>query len=320
MNAIEIDALKKQGFTWTQIANASDLTKQAVRGRWRRWKKRNSHIVSSGGKDTSLEWREFFDSANEMKKKIDAANMWVDNANVLIQTDSPVTIVVTSDWHIGEKSCDMEALKRDVDKWLNTDDLFVIINGDLIENGTGSIGTQSATEQIISPEMQHRVAAQIVKELSDNDKLITITSGNHEQRSERVLFETFRQIVGDTNAAIFGNKGVVSLEIISNNSPPSVIYDIFVGHKMPGMTANNPFGAHMRMLKTYDIVDISLIGHVHNWNYAVVPIHGKEVHCATTGAYVDAEYGKRFYGKTLPYRNHYFVLDNKKKHISHFIA
>jgi hypothetical protein len=189
--------------------------------------------------------------------------------------------------------------------------VLVIINGDMIENGIGTVGIGSATEQIVSPELQHLIAKDIVNQLVDNVALVT--QGNHEDRSGRVLFETIRFITSDLGAPLFGNKGVLTLMVDGQQ------YNIFVGHKMPGGTDSNPFGAHLKVLKTYPNIDISAIGHVHTWNHAELYYQNKYVHAVTGGTYsVDEEYAVRFYSPIGGNINHYFVLSNVTHEVKHF--
>ena len=92
---------------------------------------------------------------------------------------------------------------------------------------------------------------------------------------------------------------------------------MFVGHKLPGATVTNPFGALLRELRANVGVDIVCAGHVHTWNYATMYAYGKYVHMATNGTYcVGEEYAKRHYNEIGDLVNHYFLFNGSE--ILHF--
>lgn len=299
-----------RGFAYGEIAAELGVSYHVVRGRVRR-NRENISVLDS--RYEFVDWRNAFNAISEMKRVYEDANYWDDkNVTISVRDCSPAIVVITSDWHLGAPTCDVNALKSDVIEWLDTDNLYVIVSGDMIENGVFTQGVQSATEQILSPELQHLVIRDILSELHEKEKLIAVLSGNHEERSGRALFETFRFVVDGLDVATFGNKGVLKLRVDDTE------YVIFVGHKLPGKTATNPFGAHLRVLKEIVVPDISNISHVHDWNYALISMYGNEVHVGTNGSYVNEQYAVRNYNTSLQKRNHYYVLSNKHKDIKHF--
>jgi hypothetical protein len=303
---------KTSGMTYREIGEELGMSIEAVRSRYRRYRQSNMFEFEEQEQKPAIEfddWRTSFKRIKSIQEEYNERGAYV-NTHERFLWEEPALIVVTSDWHIGLKSTDYTQLQNDIQSWLDNNAL-VIINGDIIENGIGTVGIGSATEQVISPELQHLIAKDIVNQLADN--IILVTQGNHEDRSGRVLFETIRFITEDLDSPLFGNKGVLTLKIDTQE------YNIFVGHKMPGGTDSNPFGAHLKVLKTYPNIDISAIGHVHTWNHAELYYQNKYVHIVTGGTYsVDEEYAVRFYSPIGSNINHYFVLNNSAHEVKHF--
>jgi hypothetical protein len=244
-----------------------------------------------------------------IQEEYDSRNNYTNK--VVTDIDSKKAIVViTGDWHLGLKSVDYQRLQCDIETWLHNN-VFVVLNGDVIENGIGTQGIGSATEQLVSPEIQHLIARDIVNQLASSELLLLATEGNHGNRSGRVLFETIRYIYEDAKVPLFGNKGVMTINI------DGASYRMFIGHQMPGGTDSNPFGAHLKVLKSYRNIDVSAIAHVHTWNYGSMYYQGKYVHMMTGGTYsVDEEYAVRYYNPIGSKINHYLGLSGNE--IKHF--
>ena len=323
----KIVELKEAGqLTWAQIGERVGLSAEAARARYRRQKveKVIGELEELGEVDEVDEetepieefdnWDESIDRIETIKLEYKKRNSYSSSGSVTLRDELPI-IVVTADWHIGLKSVDHKALKQDIHSWLSTDGLYVIINGDIIENGIGTQGIGSATEQLISPKLQHNIAKDIVNQLDLSGKLILATEGNHGERSNRVLFETVDLIYEDVvdHVPLFGNKGVFN--VMLNNER----YKFFVGHKMPGSTDTNFFGAHTKILRTIPRLDVAAIAHIHTWSHAEIFYQGQYVQLIINGTYsVNEEYAVRFYNPIGNRVNHYLVLHNDKHCVVHF--
>lgn len=91
-------------------------------------------------------------------------------------------IHVLSDLHIGDKHCDIKLIKRRIDEIASKDNAYCILNGDIVNNATKtSIGDIYCEE--FAPIEQVQRAADIIRPIKD--KIIAITSGNHERRTYR---------------------------------------------------------------------------------------------------------------------------------------
>lgn len=91
-----------------------------------------------------------------------------------------IEIDIFADLHIGSKKCDYKLIMERIEKVKNTPNRYCIIVGDLINNSTKtSVG--DVYEEELTPMQQIQKAVKLFEPIKD--KIIGITSGNHERRS-----------------------------------------------------------------------------------------------------------------------------------------
>lgn len=91
-------------------------------------------------------------------------------------------LYVFADEHIGDDNCDLERLKQRVEHVANTPNAYCILNGDIIDyTSRTSIGDIEAREFNIMGQLER--AVEFFEPIKN--KIIAITSGNHEGRGYR---------------------------------------------------------------------------------------------------------------------------------------
>lgn len=93
-----------------------------------------------------------------------------------------VRIVTLADLHIGDKFCNLKIVKAWVDMIRDEPDMYCILNGDLINNAIKS-SVSNVYEDVMSPKQQLHYVRELLEPIKH--KILLITSGNHEARSER---------------------------------------------------------------------------------------------------------------------------------------
>ena len=93
-----------------------------------------------------------------------------------------VEIHTLADWHIGDKSCDMDAIKKQIQRIFDTPNAFAICNGDLMNNATKVSVSDSYAEEL-SPMDQLQTLCELLEPIKD--KILLLTQGNHEARTYR---------------------------------------------------------------------------------------------------------------------------------------
>lgn len=86
------------------------------------------------------------------------------------------------DWHIGDKACDMELVKRTVVQISEQKNAYCILNGDLENNATKTSVSDSYAEKL-PPMEQLETVVSILSPIKD--RILAIEDGNHERRTYR---------------------------------------------------------------------------------------------------------------------------------------
>ncbi|MBP3936400.1 MAG: metallophosphoesterase [Clostridia bacterium] len=93
-----------------------------------------------------------------------------------------VEIHTFSDWHIGDRACDEDTIMKEVQCVRDTDNAFVICNGDLMNNATKASVSDCYSEEIPPMEQLQRLC-DLLEPIKD--KILLLTQGNHEARTFR---------------------------------------------------------------------------------------------------------------------------------------
>ena len=93
-----------------------------------------------------------------------------------------IKLLCLSDFHIGDELCNLKLIKDVLNEIKNSENTFIILNGDLMDNATSSsVGdTYSAS---MTPTQQILYLCDLLEPIKD--KVLCISSGNHEQRTQK---------------------------------------------------------------------------------------------------------------------------------------
>ena len=90
-----------------------------------------------------------------------------------------IEILPLADMHIGDRCCDFKLIQRRIDYIRGTPNAYCILNGDLMDTAiASSVGDTYAAS--LQPMEQLKQCVKIFAPIKD--KIICITSGNHENR------------------------------------------------------------------------------------------------------------------------------------------
>ena len=89
-------------------------------------------------------------------------------------------ILPLSDWHLGDKNCDLDLINSYIDYIKSNKHVYCILNGDLMNNATKTSISDCYAEDI-SPMQQIANTVELLTPIKD--KILAITSGNHEKRT-----------------------------------------------------------------------------------------------------------------------------------------
>lgn len=169
-----------------------------------------------------------------------------------------------ADEHVGDENSDLKRLQERIEYVANTHNVYCILNGDIIDNATrSSIGDVEARELNIMQQIQ--VGVDLFEPIKD--KILCITSGNHEFRTYRKEGVDISKIIAmqlgledryaPASALIFVSFG----ERKSTRHYKPIQYSIFCNH---GSGGGRKEGAKaIRLADMASIVDADVYIHSH---------------------------------------------------------
>lgn len=185
-----------------------------------------------------------------------------------------ITVLPIFDVHIGSPKCRYKELMADIEKVKQSPNTFIVLGGDLINNSTkASVG--DVYEEALSPMSQIKKACDVFYDVKD--KILCITSGNHERRSYKQdgidLMYFFASELGiadkyDYNSCVcvikFGSQVRHSRQI-SCKSGAKVQYSMYVTHGdgNGGRTVGGKANGLERRGNIVPNVDVVVTGHTH---------------------------------------------------------
>lgn len=184
----------------------------------------------------------------------------------VIRADLPQDIEILelhtfADEHIGDDCCDLPRLKARIEYVAATPNAYCIMNGDILDYASRtSIGDIEAREFNIMEQLEK--AVELFGPIKD--KIIAITSGNHEGRSYRKEgFDISKMIAIQLGLVDRYTPGAAMIFIRfgkSNHSRPQ-LYTVFVNH---GSGGGRKEGAKaIRLADMASIIDADIYIHSH---------------------------------------------------------
>lgn len=93
-----------------------------------------------------------------------------------------IKIYTFADWHIGDKSCDINAIKNSIFNISQDKEAYVVCNGDLMNNATRT-SVSDCYAEALSPMEQLQTICELLEPIKN--KILLVTQGNHESRTYR---------------------------------------------------------------------------------------------------------------------------------------
>lgn len=176
---------------------------------------------------------------------------------IKLDTDKPVTVIFSSDVHFGSIYTDLAKLKEILSIILRTENVFLVINGDYIDNfelPVPKLLLAGLNSQIISPAKQRIWFEALLDELSTRKKLLCVNIGNHEEFSNN----DFVKKLLSKNVHISVNRAVIRVKV------GNIEYTISLIHKSRFNSIINPIHSNLRELHlNFPFADIVCVSHTH---------------------------------------------------------
>lgn len=179
-----------------------------------------------------------------------------------------ITIVGLQDLHVGDEHCNYDLIKKWVEYISLNDEVYCVLNGDLMNNALKR-SVSDVYKDTMTPQEQLHYLTELL--LPIKNKILCITTGNHERRSYKEtnldpsafladrlgLLDRYRPDGAWLNIKVGEIKG--KRQSNGSGKTRQVQYSLYVTHE-PGSI--NPKTIVNKMRAITD-VDIYMVGHIH---------------------------------------------------------
>lgn len=188
-----------------------------------------------------------------------------------IPTEQDITIFPVFDVHFGSRECREDDFLRFVDYVANTPNTFVILGGDILDNGTRNSVT-NIFRAVKTPSQAKREMAQILNPIKD--RILVSVSGNHERRNRDVDDDPCYDIMAKLDKESLHRENMAFVKVVlgkqyqdngvrtDGKSRPSYTFCVTHG-AAGGMLPGGVLNRNERMAYACDGIDCIVVGHSH---------------------------------------------------------
>lgn len=250
------------------------------------------------------DWRELATHADEGRQFNEDSDITQRYALAEIDTDEPIAVVYTGDWHLGDRYADYDLWRKHIEAIMNDKRVYMIALGDENQNARAFKNLSMVLEQVLSPKLQVQLLNSLFDELIKDQKLIAKVLGNHDAEfDERIYGE---KLVGFTEKMkeipIFSNRGVIELKVGNE------VYTNLLFHKSRFRSFMRPtHGAYREYQMSYP-AEVVAGGHDHIPGIEIMHIRNSigeanEIFLIKSGSFNDSDFGWKYFhngGSLMP--------------------
>ena len=134
------------------------------------------------------DWRAILDAGQRLQEQRQRRDGSDPSPLVRLETDRPIAVTFTADWHLGSGATDHRQWREDMEFLLNTDGLYCAVLGDEINNVVTFRNLAEVLSQVIPVDLQRDLLRGIVTEMIAKGKLLFTTWSNHvDEFDERLI-------------------------------------------------------------------------------------------------------------------------------------
>lgn len=186
-----------------------------------------------------------------------------------------ITIIPISDVHLGSPECMEQEFIAFINSVKETPNVYLVLGGDLIENGTRSSVGDSVFRQTMPPSQQKKEMAKILEPVAD--RILCFVPGNHERRSRKDadddpvydiaakmdLEHLYRENIAFVKIQL-GNKTWETGTITPGEKRPTYSIVVVHGTGGGGIYTGTAVNRNERFAYTFSgMLDAMIVGHVH---------------------------------------------------------
>lgn len=211
--------------------------------------------------------------------------------------DDTISIIGLADLHIGASSCMYKEIKETIDMIKQTPNMYVILNGDILDNGILVGKNLGVMDNTMQPMEQIKTAIELLQPIKD--RILLCNNGNHEARLSKISgdFSPLMLVCSELGISdkYRNNMGILKIKIGQRNEKHRATYIVMAHH---GKTsAENATKKGHDFANEFEGCDLLLLSHTHapriaKYNKKVIDGHNnkvinKELTIAVTNSFLD---------------------------------
>lgn len=170
----------------------------------------------------------------------------------------PALVWLATDIHYGSQNTNYELLDKHFEMLENTPNMFMITNGDEVDNFNAIFHQSGMMENPLKPQLQTLAIMDKLTQVDQAGKLAGITFGNHNEFMSDSGYDWSQTFLRDIEAPKFPSGGLLHMQVGEQN------YDVAMTHRYWGYSKLNPTNAAKRYLEhEYPEADLVFLGHFH---------------------------------------------------------
>ncbi len=174
-----------------------------------------------------------------------------------------IKVLALSDFHIGDRLCNLRKIKEVLNEVKNSEDTFIILNGDLTNNATKNSVSDTYSEEL-TPTEQIMTICNLLEPIKD--RILVIHPGNHENRTYKedgidITYLAARQLGIEDRYSNGWWYLYLSLGLSNKNRPN--LYTITGVHGYGGGRKNGGKINNLVEMSDKVIADVYVMGHTH---------------------------------------------------------
>lgn len=253
-------------------------------------------------KKSRFEWREWLDLARRQRQLRDDASPNQRHAHINLETDLPIAIAYTADWHLGSASVDYDEWERNISFLMEQDRVYLAVLGDLIDNVARFRTVEPVLNQVMPPKYQRKMLRDIINEMVDAGKLLYATWGNHDwEFSESTVGDSLMDDIYE-RVPSFADTGIAVLQVGDQR------YTNLASHLPKYNSAFNRLHGNKQMHRLEFPADVVITAHTHAPDFETYTTYqdaqelgmgfGGRCIMVKVGTFkTDDIYSKRYYGR-----------------------
>jgi len=197
-----------------------------------------------------------WDSILEFQEVLDSKRLEQTEASIKINTNKWIGIAMIGDLHIGNMATDYKTMLEHRDLIANTDDLYVVLNGDYCDNYIPSSHAAGMFEALFPPAVQKYLAKDYIETIKN--KVLALVCGCHDLWSMKASdFDITEYLAKHGEAVYLGPGGTLYLTVGKQK------YKIMMRHKYRFNSGDNPTSTVKKMFEKMGGFDIGVVSHHH---------------------------------------------------------